>query len=343
MITAIDFFCGAGGLTRGLLNAGINVIAGIDFDEKCRDTYDKNNSPSVFYQADVKKIDYKFIRRLIQKVPKKDLLFAGCAPCQAFSQQRKSNKRRPDATLLITFGNLIDKFKPLMVLIENVPGIKKVKGFSAYRRFLRILKKNGYVYDDGVLDAKYYGVPQTRRRYVLFAMRYKQPKLPKKQYGFNSRPFKTVRKAIAHFPPIKPGEEYSELPNHVAATISKTNLQRLKRTPRNGGDRRSWPKELILKCHKGNYKGHTDVYGRMSWDNFAPTLTSKCNSISNGRYGHPTQNRAISLREAASLQSFSDDYVFYGSIIHIAKQIGNAVPVRLAAALGRSVITCHKG
>jgi DNA (cytosine-5)-methyltransferase 1 len=343
MITAIDFFCGAGGLTRGLLNAGINVIAGIDLDGKCRDTYDKNNHPSFFHQADVKSIDFKFIRRLICGVPKRDLLFAGCAPCQAFSQQRKSNKRRPDATLLIAFGNLVDKFKPGMVLIENVPGIKKVKGFSAYRRFLRILKRNNYIYDDAVLDAKYYGVPQTRRRYVLFAMRYKQPKLPKKQYGFDSRPFKTVRKAIAHFPPIKAGGKYSELPNHVAATVSEINLRRLKLTPRNGGDRRSWPKKLMLKCHKGKYEGHTDVYGRMFWDNPAPTLTAKCNSISNGRYGHPSQNRAISLREAASLQTFADDYAFYGSTIHIARQIGNAVPVRLAEKLGYSVISCHSG
>ena len=341
MITALDFFCGAGGLTRGLLDAGIKVVAGIDFDGRCRDTYEKNNKPSVFHQADVKTIDYELIRQLIRGVPKKDLLFAGCAPCQAFSQQRKSSARRPDATLLISFGGLIEKFKPGQVLIENVPGITKMRGFSAYRRFLRILKSNGYKYDEGILDAKHYSVPQTRRRYVLFAMQGKQPKLPERICGTGLEPYKTVRDAIAHFPPIEAGERHPLFSNHDAAAVSEINLRRLTRTPHDGGDRRAWPPELVLECHKGGYEGHTDVYGRMFWDSPSPTLTGKCNSISNGRYGHPTQDRAISLREAASLQTFRDDYVFYDSNLHIAAQIGNAVPVGLAEALGRAVLLCH--
>jgi len=341
MITALDFFCGAGGLTRGLLDAGINVVAGIDFDERCRDTYERNNKPSVFHQADVKTIDYKTIRQLTRDVPKKDLLFAGCAPCQAFSQQRKSSSRRPDATLLISFGRLIEEFKPGQVLIENVPGITKMKGFSAYRRFIRILNLNGYEYDDGIIDAKHYSVPQTRRRYVLFAMRGKRPKLPKRICGTCLESYETVRGAISHFPPIRAGEKHPLFPNHEAAAVSEMNLKRLKKTPHNGGGRRSWPRKLILECHRGGYEGHTDVYGRMFWDRPAPTLTAKCNSISNGRYGHPCQNRAISLREAAGLQTFSDDYVFYGSNLHIAKQIGNAVPVRLAEKLGCAVIACR--
>jgi len=343
MITALDFFCGAGGLTRGLLDAGINVVAGIDLDGRCRYTYEKNNKPSVFHQADVKNINYKLIRQLVRGVPKKDLLFAGCAPCQAFSQQRKSSSKRPDATLLISFGGLIEKFMPGQILIENVPGITKMKGFSAYRRFIRILKLNGYEYDDGVLDAKHYGVPQTRRRYVLFAMRGKRPKLPERICGSGLKSYETVHGTIAHFPPIRAGEKHPLFPNHESAAVSEMNLKRLKKTPHDGGDRRSWPQKLILECHKGGYKGHTDVYGRMFWDSPSPTLTGKCNSISNGRYGHPTQNRAISLREAASLQTFRDDYVFYGANLHIAAQIGNAVPVRLAEVMGRAIVSCHAG
>lgn len=341
MITAIDFFCGAGGLTRGLLDAGIKVVGGIDFDWRCHETYERNNHPSVFYHADVKSIEHRLIQQLIRNVPKKHLLFAGCAPCQAFSQQRKSLRKRPDATLLISFGKIIEKFKPGQVLVENVPGITKVKGFSAYRRFLRILKVNGYEFDDGILDAKNYGIPQTRRRYVLFAMRGKQPKLPSKICGTGLEPYKSVRDAIAHFPPIKAGEKHPLFSNHDASAVSEINLKRLISTPHDGGDRRAWPKDLVLECHKRGYQGHIDVYGRMFWDRPSPTLTGKCNSISNGRYGHPTQNRAISLREAASLQTFKDNYIFHGSNIHIAEQIGNAVPVRLAEVLGRAVISCQ--
>lgn len=343
MITAIDFFCGAGGLTRGLLDVGIKVVAGIDIDEQCKDTYEKNNRPAIFLHADVRKLESKLIKQLVRGVSKRDLLFAGCAPCQAFSQQRKSGNRRSDATLLVSLAKLIGLFRPGQVLIENVPGLTKIKGFSAYQRFLRTLMLNGYNFDDGIMDAKNYGVPQNRRRYVLFAMRGGNPVLPKVTHGSGGKPYRTVRNAIKHYPPIAAGEEHPLFKNHAAAGLTRLNLRRLKHTPHDGGDRRSWPENLVLDCHRDGYHGHTDVYGRMSWDAPAPTLTGKCNSISNGRYGHPVQDRAISLREAASLQTFRDDYVFYGSNLHVAIQIGNAVPVRLAQALGRQVISCRSG
>jgi DNA (cytosine-5)-methyltransferase 1 len=343
MITAIDFFCGAGGLTRGLLDAGINVIAGIDSDGRCKQTYETNNKPALFYEVDIRRLKVAFIARLIRGVRRSHLLFAGCAPCQSFSQQRKSPSRRPDATLLIAFGRLIERFKPGQVLIENVPGITRVKGFSAYRRFVKILESSGYSYDDRILDAKHYGVPQNRRRYVLLAMRGKTPQLPKKLRRPGTAPYETVRRAIGHYPPISAGEKEPSLPNHEAASISELNVLRLRHTAHDGGDRRSWPEGLVLNCHKKDYEGHTDVYGRMFWGKPAPTLTAKCNSISNGRYGHPCQDRAISLREAASLQTFRDDYVFYGSNLHIAAQIGNAVPVSLAEVLGQQIIRCRNG
>lgn len=338
---AVDFFCGAGGLTRGLLNAGITVIAGIDVDARCTETYERNNRPATFIVGDLRSLDTAILGRMLGGVRTRDMLFVGCAPCQSFSQQRRSPTRRPDATLLVSFARLVEAFQPGQVLIENVPGIRKVAGFSAYRRFLRALDTCGYQYDEGVLDAKHYRVPQTRRRYVLLAMRGIIPSLPERLNGPGLHPYETVRSAIAHFPPIRAGESHGMFPNHVAAGLSECNLRRLEHTPPDGGDRRAWPRDLILDCHREHANGHTDVYGRMFWDRPAPTLTGKCHSISNGRYGHPCQDRAISLREAASLQTFPDEYVFYGSAKHIAVQIGNAVPVRLAEVLARQVLACR--
>jgi DNA (cytosine-5)-methyltransferase 1 len=162
--------------------------------------------------------------------------------------------------------------------------------------------------------------------------------LPSPKYGDSHIPFKTVRDAISHFPAIAAGSAHPLIKNHVAASITSINLNRLKNTPINGGDRRSWPPNLYLECHKKDYNGHTDVYGRMYWDRPAPALTARCHSISNGRYGHPCQDRAISLREAAALQSFPDRYTFFGSNKHVAMQIGNAVPIILAEALGRQIV-----
>lgn len=335
---AIDFFCGAGGMTRGLLDAGINVIAGFDQDENCQPSYEFNNIGAKFIHADIRAID---LAQLIENSRMRkfgDVLFAGCAPCQPFSSQRKGEGHHRDATLLSEFGRLVEKALPGYVLIENVPGIAKVQGFSTFQRFLRTLTENGYKYIYDILDAKHYGVPQNRRRLVLLASRQSVPSLPKPKYGSQLLPFRTVRQAISHFPPIASGEQHSAIPNHVAASITEINLKRLRLTPHDGGDRRSWPEDLQLECHKGSYKGHTDVYGRMSWDNPSPALTGRCYSISNGRYGHPVQDRAISLREAAAIQTFPDGYVFFGSNKHISKQIGNAVPVRLAEQIGRHIL-----
>lgn len=336
---AYDFFCGAGGLTRGLLDSGIEVIAGFDCDERCRSTYEHNNPGVRFIRADIREIEPINLDLRHELGENDEVLFAGCAPCQPFSSQRKQNGRNNDTTLLGEFGRLVESLLPSHVLIENVPGIARVRGFSTYRRFLRMLKANDYRYDVRFLNAKHYGVPQNRRRLVLLATRHRQPHLPKPKFGKLLRPFRTVRQAISHFPPIAAGECDPEVPNHVAASVTKRNMERLRLTPHDGGDRRSWPEHLWLECHKGDYKGHTDVYGRMRWDYPAPALTGRCHSISNGRYGHPNQDRAISLREAAAIQSFPDGYQFFGFNQHIAMQIGNAVPVRLAEQIGKHILT----
>jgi DNA (cytosine-5)-methyltransferase 1 len=202
-----------------------------------------------------------------------------------------------------------------------------------------MLKNKDYDISEGVLDAKDFGVPQSRRRYVLIAIRGKSATLPEEVFGPGLTNYSTVKDAISHFPPIQAGQRHPFVPNHQAAEISELNIERLRHTPHDGGDRRAWPSELILDCHNGDHEGHSDVYGRMWWDKPAPTLTGKCHSISNGRYGHPSQDRAISLREAASLQTFPDSYIFYGLQQQIARMIGNAVPVKMGEILGRQMLS----
>jgi len=343
---ALDFFCGAGGLTRGLLDAGIQVLAGIDADANCRETYVRNNPHATFLHYDISSLDKSTLRQQLGSLDANELLIAGCAPCQPFSKQRKLKqvnernkvRRESDAKLLGELARIIEAIKPAHVLVENVPGLRKIPGFSTYRRFIRMLRSNGYVFDEAVLDAKHFAVPQTRRRFVLLASRTRQVTLPKATHGPGLKPYKTVRESISHLPPIAAGSRSPIIPNHVAACLSELNIRRIAGTPVDGGDRRSWSKSLVLDCHKDNYEGHSDVYGRMFWNRPAPTLTSKCNSLSNGRYGHPEQNRAISLREAASLQTFPDSYIFHGLDQQIARQIGNAVPVAFARALGSALL-----
>jgi DNA (cytosine-5)-methyltransferase 1 len=338
---ALDFFCGAGGLTRGFLNAGIRVVAGLDVNEGCRRTYETNNKPAKFLACDLQHVRRQDLEHYIRGIPPSELIFAGCAPCQPFSKQRRKIDVR-NKTLLLHFGRLVVEFLPGYVVIENVPGIVRIPGNSTYRRFTSLLKDFGYELAEGVLDAKFFGVPQTRRRWVVIASRLAKPELPEPTHGVGPKPFMTVREAIAQYPKLAAGEQSASVPNHRAAHIAPLNIRRLKLTPPDGGGRGQWPKELVLDCHSGHYDGHSDVYGRMSWDAPAPALTCKCFSISNGRYGHPEQHRAISLREAARLQSFHDSFIFYGaSQKDIGAQIGNAVPVDLAHRLAKTVQKLH--
>ncbi len=223
--------------------------------------------------------------------------------------------------------------------MENVPGLARVRGSSTHKRFRRTLERLGYGYCEGVVDAKAYGVPQTRRRFIMIASQGIEPVLPPPTHGPDLLPFVTVADSIRHYPPIRAGETHPTLPNHRAALISEINLERLRHTPHDGGDRNAWPRRLWLDCHSNGHEGHTDVYGRMRWQQPSPALTCKCISISNGRYGHPEQDRAISLREAAKLQTFGDAYEFYGSTMRqIAAHIGNAVPVKLAEVFGLQIL-----
>lgn len=339
MIRAVDFFCGAGGLSRGLLNSGIEVILGIDSDESCRKTYETNNPPARFKRCDIRKLSVAVLEREIAHIPKESLMFVACAPCQPFSKQRTVVKDRRQRTLLGCFSRFVEVFEPEYIFVENVPGIAKIPGNSTYRRFIATLDRCGYFYDASDVDAKNYGVPQTRRRHILLARKSSPLRIPEPTHGLGRTPYETVRNAISHFPPINAGETHCSVPNHRASVLSELNLRRIQATSAEGGDRRNWPAKLTLDCHKGDYQGHTDVYGRMWWDRPAPALTCKCHSLSNGRYGHPEQDRAISIREAAALQTFPDHYVFYGnSKAKLGNQIGNAVPVKLAESIGREIL-----
>ena len=337
---AIDLFCGAGGLTRGLRRAGWDVLAGIDVDANVAHTYQRNNPGTRFAAADLRRVTVEDVRSLTGRTRSEELLLAGCAPCQPFSKQRprRGLGERSDAALLLEFARLVKALRPAVVLMENVPGIAAVPGFSAFRRFVATLRDCGYEFDHGVLNARDYGVPQHRRRYVLLAVLKAPAPLSRPSSGSTGHLELTVRHGIVHFPAIDAGETYRQIPNHYAAALSPLNSARIRATPADGGGRADWPATLQLPCHRRSGIGFSDVYGRMWWDRVAPTLTSRCNSLSNGRFGHPEQHRAISLREAAALQTFPDDYEFFGAKNRIAQWIGNAVPVSFAEALGKAAL-----
>lgn len=338
-IKAVDFFCSAGGVTCGFKQAGIDVLGGIDIDPACQVTYEKNNNAK-FLLEDVSSLEKKSISETFGITKNQDdLIFVGCSPCQYYSNIKTDKSKSEDTRLLLAdFQEFVDYYRPGYVFIENVPGLDK-KPESPLGQFKTFLADNGYVFDEAILNAKYYGVPQNRRRYVLIANRLKKDiKLPRE----DRKNIKTVKEAIGDLTkyfPILHGTKDPTLFMHSSALLSQINLKRIKITPHNGGGRRDWKdKSLQPDCYL-NHDGHTDVYGRMAWDIPAPAITTRFISYSNGRYGHPEQDRAISLREGASLQSFPEDYMFYSnSQGTIAKMIGNAVPPLLAKAIGKVLI-----
>jgi DNA (cytosine-5)-methyltransferase 1 len=342
MIKAIDFFCGAGGLTRGLLDAGISVVAGIDNDNRIRKTYESNNRPSRFIAADVRKVNIGALREELDVSPKDPTLYAACTPCQPFSTLNTMRAADGRKSLLLDFAAIVDQAPPDFIIVENVPGLGSSVGKEIYKEFEKILERHGFQFDAKMLDAKDFGVPQTRKRFLLVASRHGRPFLPPPT---SKERFKTVGDAIRRFPAIAHGERSDSHKNHVAREMLPHHLRIVEAVPVNGGSRRDVADtSLLLKCHQKNPKAHKDVFGRMSWDLPAPTLTCRCTDVYCGRFIHPEQHRGISLREAAALQTFGDRYEFFGgSILELARQIGNAVPVRLAKLLGDSIVQAQAG
>lgn len=339
-IGVFDFFSGCGGTSKGFQLAGLNPVFALDFDNDAASTFKKNFPDTVFSNSDITRFDHEEIEGLISKYEL--TLFCGCAPCQPFTRQntkKPENKLDARRSLLSRFASLVEKFRPDYVFVENVPGIQKVTGNSTLTRFRKRLEAIGYNLSIGIVESQRYGVPQQRRRLVLVASKYGDISMPEETHMPDGAGFSSVRNWISHFPPIAAGETHPTLPNHRAACLSDLNLMRIKATPPEG-TRANWPKKLRLNCHtKSGYSGHTDVYGRMKWDVPATGLTTRCISLSNGRYGHPEQHRAISVREAAALQTFPDSFEFFGSLSSQAKQIGNAVPVLLAQAFGSHILS----
>lgn len=337
VIKAIDFFCGAGGLTRGLLDAGISVVAGVDHDTRIRKTYEINNYPSRFIAADIRDVDIITLRKNLGISRQETTLYAACTPCQPFSTLNTMHKTDKRKSLLLDFVELVEQIPPDYIVVENVPGLSNAVGRDIYYAFEKTLKKHGFHIDADMLDAKLYGVPQTRKRFILVASRHGQPHLPD---PIADTKFKTVGDTIRKFPAIRDGQSSDSYKNHLARKLLPHHLRIVKAIPRNGGSRRDVvDTSILLKCHQKNPNAHKDVFGRMSWDIPAPTLTCRCTDVYCGRFVHPEQHRGISLREAAALQTFEDGYEFFGnSISEQARQIGNAVPPRLAVLLGKSIL-----
>lgn len=340
-INAIDLFCGAGGVTRGLLDAGINVLAGIDFDASVSETYERNNKVP-FIHKDISLLLPEEITKLFEGKAGKTML-AGCAPCQPFSKMnvrpREDDDRR---TLLRYFADLVDALKPDYVFMENVAGIARLES-DVLPYFLKVLDKNGYARDQGVIDAATFGVPQRRKRYVLLAARGKtKVELPRGEFDGINVPYRTVREFIFELPPINAGEVHETIPNHQARVLEEINLRRIRLTPLDGGSRTDWTDpDLIPMCHR-NTSGFKNVYGRAKWDEVAPTITTQFHAYNCGRFGHPEQDRAFSIREGALLQTFPKNYRFYGPMGRIARQIGNAVPPILANKFGKYFVELAK-
>lgn len=331
-IVAVDLFCGVGGLTNGLAKAGINVRLGIDIDPACKYPYTANN-------------DSEFLQKSVVALTAKDITFgkrglkllAGCAPCQPFSsyhQKADSSDRRWN--LLNHFARLAEETKPDLITMENVPNLEKQRVF---RKFVKRLKDEGFEVAHEVVDCSDFGVPQSRQRLVLLASKLGPIKLEKKK----RRKPRTVHQAIHGLPVLKAGQVNKKDPLHQASELSPLNLKRIKAsTP--GGSWREWDGRLIAPCHKKKSgKTYPGVYGRMEWNEPAPTITTQYFGFGNGRFGHPTQSRAISIREGAILQSFSKRYKFVerGKPVHrktIGRLVGNAVPVKLAEAIGKTLI-----
>jgi len=344
-LIAIDFFCGAGGVTYGFNRAGIKVLAGVDVDESVGKTYSENNGTD-FINADITNLPFEYFTEKYGIGKKSDnLIFAGCSPCQYFSKVN-TDKAKSIATkyLLDDFLEFIIHYEPRFVFMENVPGFD-TNNDSPINRFRNALGQHSYVFSEGNINASRYGVAQNRLRYVLIADRLGDNiHLPRPTVG---KP-KTVGEEIgdrSKYPSIQAGTRDSSYRMHTASSLSNLNLQRICATPKNGGNRRAWEHDpdLQLNCYK-SHEGHYDVYGRMSWDKPAPTITTRFNSYSNGRYGHPEDNRAISLREGASLQSFPVEYKFFvNSVAEATRMIGNAVPPLVSYAIGKSFIASHLG
>lgn len=336
LASVVDLFCGAGGLSHGFKNEAFKVAAGIDIDESCRFPYEKNND-APFVRKDVGKLTAKEIDDLF--IPGTKRILVGCAPCQPFSTYNQKNED-PNWKLLNAFGDIIEASKPDVVSMENVPRLLAFRGGAIFNAFVAKLKAADYNVVWDVLYGPDFGLAQTRSRLVLLASRLGPVKMPVPSH--EAARHRTVRDEIGALPSLAHGEVDKHDPLHRASRLSDTNARRIAGA-KPGGTWRDWDQDLVADCHKvSTGKGYSSVYGRMSWAAPSPTITTQFYGFGNGRFGHPEQDRALTLREGALLQGFPRDYQFVapGERVHfkrVGRLIGNAVPVTLASAIARAV------
>ena len=339
---AIDFFCGGGGMTCGLRQAGINVVAGVDFDGDAKETYEYNNPGSVFIQADIKHLRSNYFERKfgIQK-DDDSLILVGCSPCQFYSIiNTNKNKALKSKDLLRNFARFIEYYRPGYILVENVPGIMTNKD-SILPYFLRKINNLGYKNPEyKIVNMSRYGVPQSRRRFSLIATRLDNVTVKLPDEDNKESILVDYIGERNGFPKVCAGHKDTTAFNHTVAGLSDICLRRLMKTRHDGGNRLDWANdsELQLPCFVGKDDCFKDTFGRLWWNRPASTITTKFYSISSGRFGHPEEDRALSLREGATLQTFPKTYVFKThSIAATAKLIGNAVPCEYARRLGETI------
>lgn len=334
----IDLFCGIGGLTHGFKKAGFNVLAGYDIDETCRFAFEYNNDAS-FIKKDIKEVSAREIKEIYTKDAIRILV--GCAPCQPFSNySHKTGRNNKKWQLLYEFGRLVKETQPDIVSMENVPGLPKFGKGQVYKDFRKVLKDNKYEISELIVNCPDYGIPQYRKRLVLLASKLGHIELIPKTHTIEN--YVTVEDTIKNLEPLKHGEQSKIDPIHRANRLSNKNLRRIKQS-KPGGTWRDWDEDLLLECHKKDSgKTYVSVYGRMEWNKPAPTMTTHCVGIGNGRFGHPEQDRAISLREAALFQTFPINYQFVKKgekfiVRTLSTHIGNAVPPRLGEVIAKSI------
>ncbi|ANO48460.1 DNA-cytosine methyltransferase [Flavobacterium columnare] len=345
-LKAVDFFCSGGGMSSGMANAGIKILAGIDYDISCKETYEANIKGAEFIHANVFHYQVEELEnKLNLQKNDDDLILIGCSPCQYWSIINTDKKKSAETkSLLIEFRRFVEYFNPGYVVVENVPGVIRKKEESGLEDFILWLESNGYKVHQGVHNVMEYGVPQSRRRLTLIANRVNNNVLePIKYTGKIKTVFDTIGEHNG-FPKVEAGHKDETDFMHTVAGLKQINIDRLNLTEKDGGSRMSYAHDenLAPDCHKNDTNNFKDTYGRMWWHRPSPTITTKFFSISNGRFAHPEENRAISIREGAVLQSFPKNYKFKAtSIANAARMIGNAVPPKYAASIAKAIIQNH--
>ena len=332
----VDLFCGAGALSHGFLQEGFLIERGYDIDESCRFPFEENNH-APFVRQDVRALDPKTI--IGDFTPASPKILIGCAPCQPFSMYSQG-RNDPKWQLLPDFSRLIVEVEPDVVTMENVPRLVKFQDGKVFDAFVKALKNAGYFVRFTIARCPDFGVPQDRKRLVLIGSRHGEPMLPQPTHTPDRHA--TVSDAIGDMPPLAAGETDATDRLHRSSRMSELNLERI-RMSHPGRSWHDWPPGLVTECHRRpTGKGYSSVYGRMKWDRPSPTITTQFYGFGNGRFGHPEQDRALSLREGAILQTFPRDYAFAppGGPIqfkNVGRMIGNAVPVGLARAIARAI------